>query len=606
MKKLFTALLCLAMLITCICPATAEAAMTPGTYSITQRGYSADFTIAVTVDETNIQSIEIVESLDSLGIGEMAQKELAKTVVEKQSTKVDTYSGATISSVTFLSAVRNALKAAGASDDMLATDYTTPRFTSKATAEGFEPDVIVVGGGLAGVVSAMTAVEEGSKVLLIEQANYLGGTSMYAGGAIAQSGSMHQPAESHNAITADSLYTWLTMSNRENENFHPELARAMADASAPAYDKLVEWGMKPAEMTFFGNGAGYYVWQDSGEYKSTGWHIFHNLEPKMEEMIDAGKLVILMRTKGTGLVQDESGAVTGVTTADGKTYNADAVILATGGFTNNLELMEKIYSRFASYSAGTATGEMQQAAIALGAKTYAMDMTRWEPGMVNVTGKNNAQVEYEVVVATSGYVWVNKDGKRVSVEDAKNAAPWKSAENNTMYILLDQELVDTTTVLKLGNASNSQMDAGNVRFHNLLEQGKCIWSGATIEEVAQKAGVDAAALAATVETYNGYCAAGEDKEFGRKPENLKSLEGPFYLIETIGGVKGTSGGLLTDANACVITADDQVIPGLYAAGEICGTLAFNGNCVYNGGCYIICSSFGRIAAIHASDYAAGK
>ena len=120
--------------------------------------------------------------------------------------------------------------------------------------------------------------------------------------------------------------------------------------------------------------------------------------------------------------------------------------------------------------------------------------------------------------------------------------------------------------------------------------------------MAEKAGVDPANLAATVETYNGYCQTGVDEDFGRAPENMQSLEGPFYLVETIGGVKGTSGGLVIDESARVLNEQDQPIPGLYAAGEICGTLAFNGNCVYNGGCFIICSSFGRIAAQNALTY----
>ena len=340
MKKFLVCLLCLSMVLPGLAFAE-NTAMKPGTYTVTQRGFADDFTVSVTVDENSIKDVTVVETLDSLGIGEMAEKELAKEIVEKQSTKLDTVSGATISSLTFLNAVRNALKEAGASNDMLAEDNTTTRFTNKVDPETFEADIIVVGGGLAGVVSAITAADEGAKVLLVEQTGYLGGTSLYAGGAVAESGSELQPAESHNMITADSLKLWLTMSNQGNENFSPELGAAMADASGPAYDNLVKWGMKPAEMTFFGNGAGYYVWQDSGEYKSTGWHIFHNIEPKMEELVDAGKLAFAMRTKAKDLVTDDSGAVIGITTADGKTYNAKAVILATGGFTNDVALMEK-------------------------------------------------------------------------------------------------------------------------------------------------------------------------------------------------------------------------------------------------------------------------
>lgn len=606
MKKMISLIMCLAMVMSLASVSFADdGKMVPGTYTVTERGFDDNFVVAVTVDETSIQNVEVVETCDSLGMGEMAQKELAKEIVEKQSVNLDAMSGATISSVTFLYAVRNALKEAGATDDMFAEDCMTVKFTEKGDASAFQADIIVVGGGLAGVVSATTAAEKGAKVLLIEQANYLGGTSMYAGGAVAESGSELQPSESHNTITADSLKLWLKMSNGEQPYYNEVLGGAMADASGAAYDNLIRWGMKPTEMTFFGSGAGYYVWQEANGYTSTGWHIFHNMEPVMSELVDAGNLCIKMRTKATGISTDAEGKVNGVVTADGTVYNAGAVILATGGFTNNVELMEKIYARYGSYGAGTATAEMMQAAIELGAQTYAMDLTRWEPGMLNVTGKNNAQVEYEAIVANPGLVWVNKDGVRVSVEDAKNAAPWKAAENNTIYILLDQEIVDSGSVLKLGNSSNSQKDPDNRNFYKLLEAGKCIWSGDTVEEVAEKAGVNAAALAETVAKYNEYCAAGADADFGRDPKNMQSLEGKFYLIETIGGVKGTSGGLVIDEKAHVLDTNGNAIEGLYAAGEIGGTLQFNGNCVYNGGCFIICNAFGNIAANDAVEYVAG-
>ena len=574
-----------------------------GTYSVTQGGFDGDFTVDVTIAQGKISDVKVVKTLDSLGIGEMAQKELAKTIIEKQSTNIDTVSGATISSKTFLSAVKNALKEAGAGDDMFAEDCTTVRYTQKGDIESFKPDVIVVGAGLAGVVSAMTAVENGAKVLVIEQEDYVGGTSLYAGGAVAESGSPQQPQDADVEINADTFYSWLEETNKDYGDFSPELARKMADTSGEAYDQLVEWGMKPAGLAQFFDSPIYYTWQDSGDYTSTGWFLFNSIAPTLDKMVEDGNLIFKMNTKATGFVQGDNGVVTGVTTEDGDTFNAKAVILSTGGFTNCEELMDKIYSRYGSYGAGSATGEMQLAAMDLGAKTYAMDMTRWEPGMVNVTGENNAQVQYEVQVANPGYVWVDKAGKRVGAGDSKDAKPWKDAEDNTVYVLLTEEMLDEAPVLKLGNASNCQLDEGNVAFNKLLSEEKCVYSGDTIEEVAQKAGVDPEGLAATVEQYNGYCESGEDPDFQRDPANLIKLNGPFYLIETIGGVKGTSGGLVIDTEGRVLAEDDKPIEGLYASGEACGTLAFNGNCVYYGGCYIICNTYGRIAGQEATAYA---
>lgn len=571
--------------------------MTAGVQTVTKAGYADDFTIEVEVDEKSIVDVRVVKTNDTKNLGQVAQYMLAKKVVELQSTNIDCMSGATISSRAFLGAVREALKAAGAGDDMFATDYTTQKLTGNV--EHFEADIIVVGGGLAGVVSAMTAVEQGAKVLLIEQNSFLGGTSMHSGGNLAQAGSATQPSSS---ATADTFYEWL-VENAEDAGFRPEMARVMADNSAPAYDNLIRWGMKISEMVPLGDApvAAYYSRQAAGEFSSKGWFLFDALSGTIDSMIEAGNLAIRYNTKATGLLTNEQGAVVGVTTAQAGDLTANAVILASGGFVDNTDMMGKIYTNYASGTCGTDTGEMTAAALELGADSYRMEATRLEGGTLPVMGTLGERSQYECAVTMPGFVFLDKNGTRIAAGDSNAKDIWLNAEDNVVYILMDQAMVDQGSILKLGGAYDSCMDTDNSAFNKLLAAGNCIWSAGTAKELAEKAGMSPSVLEDTIKTYNDFCAAGVDEAFGRKAESLIPLEGQLYLIKTIGNSKGTSGGLVANEKMQVLSEGKPIV-GLYASGEILGTIASCGR-LFMGGALILGTSFGHVAAVNAAEYA---
>ncbi len=271
MKKVgisLSVVLLLTLAFVCIGLADGNAeALTPGTYTVTQRGFAADFTISVTVDENKITGIEVVKTQDTVGIGERAQRMIAKSIVESQSTDVDIMTGATVSSLTMINAVRNALAEAGATKEMFAEDKKSPAASNVlGTIEEFQQDIIIVGGGLAGWVAAFNAAEQGARVLLLEQNSFFGGSSMYAGGAIAQSGSQFQLATYPDA-TGETFAQWLISSNEGIKDFDPVMAKTLAEESGPALDKLIGWGLKLLPtLGAIGNGAAYAVSQDAGEY----------------------------------------------------------------------------------------------------------------------------------------------------------------------------------------------------------------------------------------------------------------------------------------------------------------------------------------------------
>ena len=592
-------------------PSEDAAKLTPGVYSVTQRGFAADFTIAVEVDEDSIKNITVVSTLDSAGIGDRAQKLIAASVVENQSTEVDMMSGATISSMTMKSAVRNALKKAGAADDMFAENKTTPAVMNvKGNIDEYKPDVIVVGGGLAGIMSSLTAAEAGAKVLLFEQNSFFGGSTYYSGGAIAQSGSEFQKSK-HPDANGETFADWLKESNKAVPDFNPVLAETAAAQSGPALDKLIGWGFKPlSEMTPIGNGAGYTVTADAGEFRSRGLDIINPLLDTMNEFVEKGNLVYLLNTKVVDIITDDAGSAIGVRAEgkDGKVkeYMAKSTILASGGFANNKEMLDKLYTRYGSSSGGFSIGNMFDAAMAIGADTYSMKTTRLDGGMLP-TDKNGENVELEMKITTNGFVWLDKNGERVANESTGNVFErwdaWRNAEDNTIYVLFDQEMLDNNEIFYMGNYATFVSDKENTRFFEELDAGNYIWKGDTIEEVAQKAGLDHEAVANTIEKYNSYCQKGEDADFGRKAEALIELNGPFYMIETIASIKGSLGGLKINPETQVLKTDGSIIPGLYAAGEIVGDIATTGQSWFGGVCLILCTSYGQIAGENAASLA---
>lgn len=589
--------------------------MKPGVYTVTQRGFAADFTITVEVNEHRIVHIDVVSTQDTAGIGERAQKLLARSVVENQSTNVDTLSGATISSLTMLNAVRNGLSQAGANGNMFSENKkSAPPIHVKGDIESYRPDVLVVGGGLAGIMAAMTIAGEGGRALLFEQNSFFGGSTLYSGAALAQAGSDIQAAR-FPQTTADTLAAWLKESNAEVEGFNPVLAETLAKQSSSAANQLIQWGLKIGSMVPFGNGAGITLNVDSGEFAGRGLDIFQQIMGRFNDFVEQGNIAYLLNTKVTELITDNSGAVTGVRAENKQTgtsteYRAKATILASGGFADNREILDTMYTRYGSSSGGFSIGNMFAAAKAAGAQNYRMDATRFDGGMLPLAGRNGAMVEMEMKISTPGFVWLNKDGRRVENENGsdtfKRWDAWRYAKDNTIYVLLDQSMVDKNEVFYIGNYATFVSDTGNKRFYELLNAGRYIWKGNTIEEVAQKAGLNAQAVARTITAYNQYCRDGRDPDFGRAAAGLIELKPPFYIAETIASVKGSLGGLVINPNTQVLNTGGNPIPGLYAAGEIVGNIGSTGQSWFGGVCLILGAGYGQIAGQNALAAARGR
>ena len=301
-------------------------------------------------------------------------------------------------------------------------------------------------------------------------------------------------------------------------------------------------------------------------------------ETMRKAVADSGAEVYL-GTKVESLITDDNGAVVGVkaVSTDGNTdYTVSAanVILATGGYGNNKEMLTDEMKSALYYGPATSTGEGIQMAQAVGAQTANMEYGKRYPNGIEVdTGLAKSTIAGNIAGWTMSAILVNQEGNRVVNEKASNRTILETELQQTggeLFLLLDSETFEVWKS-KLSEAGISESDIEKYLEANGTTT-PVFAHGETLEEAAAAAGIDADALKATVERYNGFVAAGADEDFGRAEAYLTMPigDGPYYIIEQKPRFATTMGGLVVNTSMQVLSTSGSPIAGLYAAGENCG------------------------------------
>ena len=283
---------------------------------------------------------------------------------------------------------------------------------------------------------------------------------------------------------------------------------------------------------------------------------------------------------------------------------AKAVILATGGFGADQDRLEAIFDNIGCGYITTALGEGYDLAAQAGAGFHHMDYNPITGGVLPVDGfYSNVRMN----VKYNGLIYVNQSGARVFDEIGSNyktrSDAWINAEQNVLYGILSESMLSKETpVLNAGNSWQTTADSDWAIWNELVEAGELIVKADTIAELAEKIG--AADLVKTVEAYNGYAAAGADAEFGRTQNMIAFEEGPFYAIKTIPYAGRSAGGVLANEKLEVLTAEGQVIPGLYVAGETVGFAVISGEASVSGMYLGMAATYGIGAADSAAAFVA--
>ena len=280
---------------------------------------------------------------------------------------------------------------------------------------------------------------------------------------------------------------------------------------------------------------------------------------------------VLLNTRATELISDGNGGVSGVIANDDTTVytiNADAVLLATGGYGYNKDLLEGDMKNALYYGPVSSTGDglIMATAEGINADTRLLEYGKRYPNGIEVSeGIAKSTINGNIPAWTKSAILVNKEGERVVNEKASNRTILETELQQTgqeLFLVMDQETFDVWKDA-VGYDVQEYLDANGTQI-------PVFGHGDTIEDAAAAAGVDGEALAKTVETYNSYVEAGEDADFGRSADYMTMPigDGPYYLVEQKPRFATTMGGLVIDTDLHVINTDGEVINGLYASGEV--------------------------------------
>ena len=548
----------------------------------TAPGRNGPITVEVTATEDTIYQIKVLAEEETEGIGSVATDKLPGMIYEAQSLQVDSIAGATVTSDALKAAVVNALENAGFDPNNFMREVEAAAPVEK-TDEELECDVVVVGAGGAGLTASVLATQEGQNVILLEKMPFVGGNSLRAEGGM---NAADTKVEAELGITDSTVDNFVEDTMRLGHDLaDPELVRTLAENSAEAVDWLYSIDAPLPEVVATGGTSHKYLHKPEG-----GLPVGEYLVEKLKVQAEALGIDVRVNTKATEILMEDGQAV-GVKAEDAEhnyTIHAKSVVLTTGGFGANFDLMasydESLRNAVTTNHSG-ATGDGIAMAQAVGADTVDMEQIQLHPTVIQSDGtlvSESVRSHGAIIVNTQGKRFVNDLAGRDVVSQAELKQP-----DGYCFIIFDQHLQDEVALTQ-----------------KFIDRGFTI-TGNTYEELAENMGLTGEAVqnfVNTMNTWNESVAKGVDEEFGRDNGMDADLStAPYYAIKIAPGIHHPMGGIKINTNAEVIDTDGNVIPGLFAAGETTGGIHGGNRVGGNAVCDFIV--FGRIAGKSASDFA---
>ncbi len=595
--------------------------ITDGTYSATGVGFgNGDVPVTITVENGVITAATVDGSTQSDGYGKDAADGLAQEIVDNQTWDIDVVSGATATRNAVADAAKEAMAEAGFDVDNLAAS------TEEGEDEEVTTDVLVIGMGASGSIAALKAAESGASVIGVEATETLGGfgnaaQGMFAVGSVEQIDRYGEDGE-----TTDEEYWFEHFTENTNNMGNAKLTRTFIEEAKNTVSYMLNHGVgfflseTAQQIAHFDTEVVYHRWNNADPFTYIG------------ESLDEAGVEIRYNTTATELITNDDGDVVGAvcTKEDGGTLtvNATAVIVSTGSFAGNQELMTE------TLGAETYSNSM----VLAGSDLPGIEMM-WEVGAAegNLLTMNHGVVTLnagdEVVsqlTLNTPILWVNSQGKRFMNEDLlKDTVEFSSAvvsQGGYAYTIVDQATVDRWTdetqentgtwvhywdrygiVDEDGNPTiyhaPISTDDWATGFDLLTEAGE---GGVfdTLEEVAAFIGCDVEDLTETVNNYNSYVENGYDEEFFKSEESLVYTvsEGPYYVTKGHSGVLGALGGVNTTEDLEVLTETNEVIKGLYATGNNVSGISYGAYQDVEGVGLGFSLTSGRLAGAAAAEY----
>ena len=586
---------------------------TAGVYTAQANGNNGPVTVEVEVSDAEILSVKVTEHAETAGLSDTPIERIPAKIVEGQTLAVDTVSGATNTSNAILKAAEDALAQAGADIEALKAVQEKDE-TAGETAER-HVQALVIGAGGSGLAAAITLQEQGIETLVVDKMANAGGATALTG-ALINGGCSKQQAERgvtddvqtmfmdamvYGSFQNDARMTWLLVNNTGDS------VDWLHDTVGVEFEEAINhFPEHTNDRAFYPKGK-----------------LPCYLTGTMEQHYLSNGGELLLETRAQHLLT-EDGRVIGAScsTADG-TLNiyADVTLLATGGYGASVALRPADQMGTLFYGASASTGDGIIMAEEVGAMTHYMQYLKSYPqgiekpldgGNITADGttfRGNAYISplaSQAVTLNDGAIYVNVEGERCMNENMDFVSIKKVTQKQTdmtVYLVMDQKGYDKWMgMMEVSAGLTPEIVAPWLD----ADDGKPVFrKGATVEEAAAKAGIDAEKLSATVAHFNEMVASGKDDDFGRAEMSVGlDSDGPIYIVEQRLRMATSLGGLKTSTSFEVYDENEQAIDGLYACGEVIGGV--HGDESMPSNCVAWAVTSGRLAAKAAADAVKAK
>ncbi len=529
------------------------------TYSATGNGYHGEMTVNVTIEDGKITDVELGDNHETNVVIDRAFPVIRERILEANTADVDSVTAATFSSYAIKTAVADAMQQAGLEAPKVAMQNAEKTATERA-AESC--DIVIVGGGPAGLAAAVSAKQTNAdkNVILVEKLDILSGNGKFDMNFFDMINTEAQKAAGNDEWVGEAgLAKFLEEKSSNGESAERIQVWANEEYTLDAWLRAMG-----VELNYNYGGTNHMAEdnQYSGEVIQAG------LEKAAAELgVD-----VRIGTKGVDLVM-EDGACKGVivTNNAGETYtiNAASTIITTGGFCSNKELLAEYapgYEVFSTSNQMGTTGDFVKIFEQNGFKMENMGKMSFFSNIIVPYRDLTGGADMNLLANNEGALLPNKSGM-------DRGTMIKEQPNGAAYYITDKTGYDSFY---------------RIRKHVGLGYYA---EGATLEELAEKLSINAEGLKASVEQYNADAAAGaENAQIAAVPKRALDAEGPYYGVRVEAANHMTKGGVVCNENAQVLNADDTVVPGLYAAGEV----------TWQAGGYSESVCFGKVAGAQAA------
>ena len=594
---------------------------TPGTYSATAKGIASDVTVTMTFDETSITDVVIDVAGETPDIGGAIGEDLAKAILDAQSADVDAIAGATVTSDAIRQAAANCISQASGAEVVLtekeetASDWLgeAPEIADADITEELETEVLVVGCGTGGWITAMTAAEEGAKVLVVEKGEAPTGIREDIGAI--DSKIQLAEIEKDPGLAIDKMEALQELVRYSSGYIDSDLAKVWINESG----EMVDWLTNLMESTgnwYMSLEGGIGNREDPGRDKAfaTG-HSPHKTENAPEDLktsttfqehCDELGVEWKLSTALVKLVQDDAGKVTGIIAQDQndqhylKITATKGVIMCTGGYATNTDMMlalqpmtmkMKVNVPIGSKGDGSGIKAMLWAGAEMDPCHESMMFNRASCLPTETAGyKTNGKwfwfgEQPFLKVNLNGERFCNESGPYEFMLHSMYMQPYHTYcdifDSNSKEYCEQFDEVGCCRLFPFDNGAISNRDFDGCwndmmeGENSHLEQGY-LQKADTLEELAEKLNIPVETFVKTVERYNELAAKGVDEDYGKEKHRLTPVDkAPFYGIRTCAWHLTTLDGCRINTDMQVIREDGTPIEGLYATGDCTGGIFAN-------------------------------